>query len=200
MSIRQICVHGHFYQPPREDPITGLIPSEAGADPYKNWNERIHAECYKPNAELGNFERISFNLGPTLYAWMEEYHPETCRLILTQDRANLQRFGMGNAIAQAYNHMILPLASYADKVTQVYWGIADFKHRFGRKPQGMWLPETGRGYRDPWRFSGPWHRIYHSGSLAGQCGSGGSDRAIPCCLARWQEHHGIFLPAELSTA
>lgn len=143
MSIRHICVHGHFYQPPREDPITGFIPPEAGAEPYKNWNEKIHAECYSPNAQLGNFERISFNLGPTLFDWLEKFHPETCRMIVAQDRANVERYGVGNAMAQAYNHPILPLASYADKVTQVYWGIADFRHRFGRKPQGMWLPETG---------------------------------------------------------
>ncbi len=142
MTIRSLCIHGHFYQPPREDPITGLIPSEAGAEPYKNWNERIHAECYLPNAELGNFERISFNLGPTLCAWMDESHPDTSRKIIAQDRANVENWGVGNAMAQAYNHTILPLATYADKVTQIYWGIADFEHRFGRKPQGMWLPET----------------------------------------------------------
>jgi hypothetical protein len=139
---RALCVHAHFYQPPREDPLTGLIPSEIGASPYDNWNERIHAECYRPNAELGNFERISFNIGPTLCSWMHGYDQETFRLIAAQDRANLQRFGVGNAIAQAYNHTILPLASRADKVTQIEWGIADFKHRFGHKPQGMWLPET----------------------------------------------------------
>jgi hypothetical protein len=143
MTIRSISIHGHFYQPPREDPITGLIPNEVGAEPYKNWNERIHAECYLPNAELGNFERISFNIGPTLGAWMDENHTATCSQIAAQDRANVQNWGVGNAMAQAYNHTILPLASYLDKVTQVSWGIADFVHRFGRKPQGMWLPETG---------------------------------------------------------
>lgn len=142
MINRSFCIHGHFYQPPREDPLTGIIPHEIGAAPFPNWNERIHAECYRPNAELGNFERISFNLGPTLTAWMAKYDPATLGLIVGQDRENVNRFGIGNAIAQAYNHTILPLASYRDKVTQVAWGIAEFEHRYGRKPQGMWLPET----------------------------------------------------------
>jgi len=142
MAALSLCIHGHFYQPPREDPITGRIPDEHGAHPYHNWNERIHAECYRPNAELGNFERISFNVGPTLFEWMKSYDPTVHDLIVTQDRANLHRYGVGNAIAQAYNHTILPLSSRTDIITQIYWGIADFEHRFGRKPQGMWLPET----------------------------------------------------------
>ncbi len=142
MSVRAISIHGHFYQPPREDPVTGLIPSEYGAKPYRNWNERIHAECYLPNAKLGNFEKISFNMGPTLFNWMRQYDPSASRMIAAQDHANLQIHGVGNAMAQAYNHTILPLASYEDKITQVEWGIADFEHQFGRKPQGMWLPET----------------------------------------------------------
>jgi hypothetical protein len=142
MTTRSLCIHGHFYQPPREDPFTGVVPREIGAAPYQNWNERIHAECYRSNAELGNFERISFNIGPTLFDWMAEYDPPTCRQIVEQDRANMRRYGVGNAIAQAYNHAIMPLASRADKITQVAWGIAEFEHRFGRKPRGMWLPET----------------------------------------------------------
>ncbi len=137
-----LCVHGHFYQPSRENPLTGTIPEEKGAEPYRNWNERIHACCYRPNAELGNFERISFNVGPTLFRWMENYDPVTHNRIIAQDRANVQRFGVGNAMAQAYHHTILPLATRADKVTQVIWGMADFEHRFGRPPEGMWLPET----------------------------------------------------------
>ncbi len=140
--MRGFCIHGHFYQPPREDPLTGEIPLESGAAPYRNWNERIHAECYRPNAELGNFEHISFNIGPTLFTWMAGYDPMTYQLILAQDRLNYERLGVGNAMAQAYNHTILPLASREDKVTQVRWGIADFQHRFQRKPKGMWLPET----------------------------------------------------------
>ncbi len=142
MTIRALSIHGHFYQPPREDPISGLIPSEYGASPYRNWNERIYAECYLPNARLGNFERISFNIGPTLFSWINGFDPNYSRLIVAQDRANVQRHGVGNAIAQSYNHTILPLATYDDKVTQVEWGIADFTHRFGRKPLGLWLPET----------------------------------------------------------
>lgn len=142
MAVRALSIHGHFYQPPREDPVSGLIPSEYGASPYRNWNERIHAECYLPNAKLGNFEKISFNIGPTLFSWMNSYDPNAGRLIVAQDRLNFQEYGVGNAIAQAYNHTILPLASYEDRVTQVEWGIADFEHRFGRKPSGMWLPET----------------------------------------------------------
>jgi Domain of unknown function (DUF3536)/Glycosyl hydrolase family 57 len=142
VAVRAIAVHGHFYQPPREDPVSGLIPSEYGASPYRNWNERIDAECYLPNAKLGNFEKISFNIGPTLLAWLRTYDPTATRLIAAQDRANLQQHGVGNALAQAYNHTILPLASYEDKITQVAWGVADFEYQFGRKPAGMWLPET----------------------------------------------------------
>jgi alpha-amylase/alpha-mannosidase (GH57 family) len=140
--MQALSIHGHFYQPPREDPITGEIPQERGAAPYPNWNARIAAECYIPNAELGNFERISFNVGPTLFSWLEKEHPQTYSQILEQNRANAARYGVGNAMAQPYNHSILPLLSYQDKVTQVTWGIADFEARFGSKPTGMWLPET----------------------------------------------------------
>jgi hypothetical protein len=142
MTEKAICVHGHFYQPPREDPITGEIPVEAGAAPYENWNERIYAQCYKPNAELGNFERISFNVGPTLFSWIHRLHPKTYEKIITQERKNYEKDGVGNGLAQAYNHTILPLASYEDKRTQIIWGIADFEHRFGHRPAGLWLPET----------------------------------------------------------
>lgn len=142
MPDRYLCIHAHFYQPPREDPFTGIIPTESGAEPYPNWNERIHAECYQPNAELGNFGRISFNIGPTLLEWMHEAHPTTCQAIFAQDQGVVQKYGAGSAMAQAYNHTILPLATRADKVTQVYWGMVEFEKRFGRKPLGMWLPET----------------------------------------------------------
>jgi hypothetical protein len=142
MTERALCVHGHFYQPLREDPFTGLIPLEAGATPFRNWNERIHSECYRPNAELGNYERISFNIGPTLFSWMNSFDPETCKLIIAQDQANLNRYGVGNAIAQPYHHTILPLSTRLDKETQIIWGIADFVHRFRHRPQGLWLPET----------------------------------------------------------
>jgi hypothetical protein len=146
MSLNAFSVHAHFYQPPREDPLTGEIPLEKGASPFPNWNERIHAECYQPNAALGNFARISFNVGPTLFTWMQTHHPDTLRQIVDQDRTNLEHFGAGNALAQAYNHTILPLAGYQDKRTQVYWGLAEFEHRFGHKAQGIWLPETAVDY------------------------------------------------------
>ena len=142
MGLNAVCVHGHFYQPPREDPLSGLIPYEKGAEPYYNWNERIHAECYRPNAFLGNFEKISFNIGPTLFGWMEFYDKKTYDAIIEQERRNYHRYGVGNGMAQAYNHVILPLANKQDKTTQIKWGIADFKHRFGHEPMGMWLPET----------------------------------------------------------
>jgi hypothetical protein len=137
-----LCIHGHFYQPPREDPLTGEIPQEKGADPFHDWNEKIFAECYLPNLEAGNFSRISFNIGPTLFTWMEQVYPQAVSMIIEADRQNVARYGVGNAIAQPYNHTILPLATAEDKETQIAWGIEDFKHRYGRMPQGMWLPET----------------------------------------------------------
>ena len=146
MPTKFFSIHGHFYQPPREDPLTGIIPKEPGAAPYNNWNERILEECYRPNARLNNFQKISFNIGPTLFSWLEEQDPDTYRQFLIQDQVNHRKFGVGNAIAQAYNHTILPLASSSDKRIQIKWGIADFIHRFGHHPQGMWLPETAVDY------------------------------------------------------
>jgi hypothetical protein len=142
MTDHSIIIHGHFYQPPREDPFTGIIPQEAGSDPFQNWNERIHAECYYPNAALRNFEKISFNIGPTLFEWMVEKHKATVAQIVLQDRSNVKKYGVGNALAQPYHHTILPLSTYNDKLTQLFWGIGQFTSRFGRRPQGMWLPET----------------------------------------------------------
>ena len=142
MSNHSLIIHGHFYQPPREDPFTGIIPPETGADPFPNWNERIYAECYYPNAERGNFEKISFNVGPTLFEWLEVNHRPTSEQIVEQDRLNVRKYGVGNALAQSYHHTILPLASRRDKVTQIFWGITQFSKRFDRKPQGMWLPES----------------------------------------------------------
>jgi len=142
MVEKAFCIHGHFYQPPREDPLTNIIPVEEGAEPFQNWNERIHAYCYRPNAEIGNFQKISFNIGATLWDWMIEEHADTADLIISQDKAAVETYGVGSAISQAYNHTILPLASRRDKVTQIRWGIGDFKHRFGHDPLGMWLPET----------------------------------------------------------
>jgi|SRR5215469_1400187 len=151
-----ICIHGHFYQPPRENPWLEAIEFQDSADPYHDWNERITAECYEPNSAarilnnenrivriVNNYERISFNFGPTLLSWMEARAPRVYRAIMQADRASKERFsGHGSAIAQAYNHIIMPLASRRDKQTQVAWGIRDFEYRFGRCPEGMWLPET----------------------------------------------------------
>ncbi|HOR18401.1 MAG TPA: DUF3536 domain-containing protein [Brevefilum sp.] len=142
MGLKSVCIHGHFYQPPREDPLSGLIPDEIGAEPFRNWNERIHAECYQPNAALRNFEKISFNIGPTLFNWMQSYDPDTYQAIIAQERMMFEANGVGNGLAQPYNHVIMPLANKRDKVTQIQWGIADFEHRFGHPPCGMWLPET----------------------------------------------------------
>ena len=153
---RFVCVHGHFYQPPRENPWLEAIEVQDSAYPYHDWNERITAECYAPNsasrilsasseitAIVNNYARISFNFGPTLLAWMEEKSPGLYRSILQADLDSRQRFsGHGSAIAQGYNHVISPLANSRDKKTQVLWGIHDFEHRFQRKPEGLWLPET----------------------------------------------------------
>ncbi|HKV83825.1 MAG TPA: DUF3536 domain-containing protein [Ktedonobacterales bacterium] len=141
-SHRFVCLHGHFYQPPRDDPFTGAVPREPGASPYENFNEKITAECYRPNAQEGNFRAISFDLGPTLAAWLEQKHPTTYAAIIAADRWNVEQYGVGNALAQAYNHTILPLATRRDKETQIIWGLADFAQRFGRPAEGMWLAET----------------------------------------------------------
>jgi len=151
-----VCVHGHFYQPPRENPWLEAIEIQDSAHPYHDWNRRITAECYAPNATsrildeknlivqmVNNYARMSFNFGPTLLSWMERHVPEVYASILEADRESRTRYsGHGSAIAQAYNHMIMPLANRRDKESQVRWGIVDFEHRFGRRPEGMWLPET----------------------------------------------------------
>lgn len=142
MHKTHFCAHGHFYQPPREDPFTGQIPQEFGAEPYNDWTERIYHECYLPNAQKGNFEKISFNIGPTLFAWMAQRHPETARAIIEQENLVYQRTGLSNAMAQPYFHLILPLATARDQASMIQWGIRDYHHRFGRQPKGMWLPET----------------------------------------------------------
>lgn len=136
-----LCVHGHFYQPPRENPFTG-ISIETGAAPYINFNERITTECYRPNAEVGNFDKMSFDMGPTLASWLEKAHPDVYQRIIQADYAHMRKYGVGNALAQAYNHTILPLASMRDQRTQILWGLRDFRQRFGRKARGMWLAET----------------------------------------------------------
>lgn len=137
-----LCLHGHFYQPPRENPFTNQIPREAAATPFANFNEKITSECYMPNAEAGNFDALNFDLGPTLAAWLEQAHPAVLQRIIEADRRHVARYGVGNAMAQAYNHTILPLATTRDKHTQIAWGLSDFRQRYGREATGMWLAET----------------------------------------------------------
>jgi alpha-amylase/alpha-mannosidase (GH57 family) len=153
---KYICVHGHFYQPPRENPWLEAVELQDSAAPYHDWNERITVESYAPNATariknheggieriVNNYSQISFNFGPTLLAWMRDKMPEIHEAIVEADKLSVQRFsGHGSALAQVYNHMILPLANRRDKYTQVLWGIRDFEFRFARKPEGMWLSET----------------------------------------------------------
>jgi alpha-amylase/alpha-mannosidase (GH57 family) len=151
-----LIIHGHFYQPPRENPWTGMVEPEPSATPFHDWNERIHSECYGPNAAvsitnpatgetriINNYTNISFNFGPTLLSWLEVKHPETYTRILAADQESLpQHNGHGNAIAQAYGHAILPLCNQMDRRTQILWGMADFRFRFSREPEALWLPET----------------------------------------------------------
>ncbi|MBU1247700.1 MAG: DUF3536 domain-containing protein, partial [Proteobacteria bacterium] len=159
MSENYLCIHGHFYQPPREDPWMDLVQPEGTAAPSANWNERIVKESYAPLAwarrldgegritELINcYEWMSFNVGPTLLSWMEQYAPEVYARLLEADRMSVLRFGHGNAMAQVYHHQIMPLASALDKEVEVAWSVTDFKARFGRNPEGMWLAETAVDY------------------------------------------------------
>ncbi|MBI4320347.1 MAG: DUF3536 domain-containing protein [Chloroflexi bacterium] len=146
MTTKFLSIHGHFYQPLRRDPFTGRIGHEPWAEPYHDFNEKINAECYRPNAEAGNFRHMSFNLGPTLACWLEEKDPRTYETILAADREHNLRYGCGSALAQAYNHAILPLASSREKRIQIAWGIADYQHRLGHAPEGFWLAETAVDY------------------------------------------------------
>ncbi|HZT06475.1 MAG TPA: DUF3536 domain-containing protein [Chloroflexota bacterium] len=153
---RFVCIHGHFYQPPRENAWLEAVEYQESAAPYHDWNERITAECYGPNAAarilndedqiidiVNNYASMSFNFGPTLMSWMERHAPDVYRAVIAADHESEHRYGgHGCAIAQAYNHMIMPLANAKDRHTQVLWGLRDFQHRFGRAPEGMWLPET----------------------------------------------------------
>ncbi|TAF05364.1 MAG: DUF3536 domain-containing protein, partial [Nostocales cyanobacterium] len=155
-----VTVHGHFYQPPRENPYLDAIERQPSAAPFHDWNERIHSECYRPNAfarvlndkgELlgivNNYEYMSFNIGPTLMSWLERHDMEVYQRIVEADVKSSQRLhGHGNAIAQVYNHIIMPLANERDKHTQIRWGKEDFKSRFGRDPEGIWLAETAVDY------------------------------------------------------
>lgn len=153
---RFVCIHGHFYQPPRENPWLETVETQDSAAPYHDWNERISAECYATNGAarivsstnlitriVNNYARISFNIGPTLLSWLEENSPRVYRTILDGERRSRKRYrGHSSAMAQVYNHMILPLASRRDRITQIRWGIADYTHHYGLKPEGMWLAET----------------------------------------------------------
>ncbi|MDD3149587.1 MAG: DUF3536 domain-containing protein, partial [Candidatus Gastranaerophilales bacterium] len=153
---KYLTIHGHFYQPPRENPWLESIELQDSALPFHDWNERISSECYSPNSAsrivdyknriidiVNNYSLMSFNMGPTLLSWLEKFDPETYEKIIKADRISMETHnGHGNAIAQSYNHIIMPLANEKDKYTQVKWGIKDFQYRFGRVPEGMWLAET----------------------------------------------------------
>jgi alpha-amylase/alpha-mannosidase (GH57 family) len=153
---RYVCIHGHFYQPPRENPWLETVEIQDSAAPYHDWNDRITSECYAPNGAsritdtenkivriMNNYSWISFNFGPTLLSWLHDFAPRAYRMILDADKTSVQHNdGHGSAIAQVYNHIIMPLANERDALTQIRWGIYDFERRFGRKPEGMWLAET----------------------------------------------------------
>ena len=153
---RFVCIHGHFYQPPRENPWLETVETQETAAPYHDWNERICAECYATNGAarilnvknlitriVNNYARISFNFGPTLLSWLKENAPRTYRMILDGERRSRKTFGgHSSAMAQVYNHIIMPLASTRDRITQIRWGIADYRHHYGTAPEGMWLAET----------------------------------------------------------
>ncbi len=155
MNDKWVCIHGHFYQPPRENPWLEAVEPQPSAHPYRDWNERVTADCYRPNAAarvvdddnhiiqiVDNYERMSFNVGPTLMSWLADHATDVYDALIAADRASVARFGgHGSAMAQAYSHLIMPLASVRDRATQVRWGIVDFERRFGRPPEGMWLPE-----------------------------------------------------------
>jgi alpha-amylase/alpha-mannosidase (GH57 family) len=154
-QMTALIIHGHFYQPPRENPWTGEVDEEPSAAPFHDWNERVHAECYQPNTAVrvvgntgeehfvNNYELLSFDFGPTLLTWLERQHPAAYEQIIAADAESVRRRGgHGNAIAQAYGHAILPLCNEHDQRTQVRWGVADFRLRYKREPESLWLPET----------------------------------------------------------
>jgi alpha-amylase/alpha-mannosidase (GH57 family) len=152
---RYICIHGHFYQPPRESPWTDTIEAQPSAAPFPNWNHRIAFECYEANTKaailredgavqerINNYGLISYNFGPTLLRWMKKHTPHTHEQLVEADKKSVEHFGYGTALAQVFHHSILPLCNKNDKRTEVIWGKDDFIHRYGRKPDGMWLAET----------------------------------------------------------
>ena len=156
MMNRYVCVHGHFYQPPRENAWLESVEAQPTASPFHDWNEKVTEECYWPNCAsqildsnnrivqiVNNYAKISFDFGPTLLSWLQTDSPEVYQAILEADKLSRQNFsGHGSAIAQAYNHIIMPLATRRDKYTQIIWGLRDFESRFKRHAEGMWLPET----------------------------------------------------------
>lgn len=221
-----MCVHGHFYQPPRENPWLEAVEVQDSAAPYHDWNQRVTAECYAPNSasrlldEQGrivalrnNYTRISFNFGPTLLAWMEQARPELYAQVQLADRESARHFGRGNALAQVYGHCIMPLASPRDQQTQVRWGIADFIHRFGRAPDGMWLPETAvdrrtlavlaeNGIRFTILAPSQAARVRYDGGQWEEVAHGGIDcqRAYRCALGHGLEMTLFFYDGGISHA
>jgi len=179
---RYICIHGHFYQPPRENPWLEAIEVQDSAYPYHDWNARINAESYAPNSAsrildgdkriveiVSNYSKISFNFGPTILSWMEQNSPEVYRAILESDKESLKkRSGHGNAIAQSYNHIIMPLAHERDKRTQAIWGIKDFEYRFEAAfPRAMWRAGDGGRPGDIGYTRGTWDTLCHACSPPG---------------------------------
>jgi alpha-amylase/alpha-mannosidase (GH57 family) len=156
MENKYICIHGHFYQPPRENAWLEVVEAQESAAPFHDWNERINFECYATNAVarildsdnkivniLNNYSRMSFNFGATLLSWMQEADPDTYKLVQDADKESRKKYaGHSSALAQAHSHLILPLANYTDKVTQIYWGLKDYEYRFGHEAEGIWLAET----------------------------------------------------------
>ncbi|MEC7984670.1 MAG: DUF3536 domain-containing protein [Myxococcota bacterium] len=152
---RYVCIHGHFYQPPRESPWTNQIEVQPSAAPFPNWNYRINKECYRSNSSapilnakglpalyMNNYAYISYNFGPTLLRWMQEHNPDTLECLKEADAKSIQSFGFGTALAQVYHHAIMPLCNARDKRTEISWGLADFEYRYKRPAQGIWLAET----------------------------------------------------------
>ena len=196
--MKYVCIHGHFYQPPRENPYLEAIELQDSAYPYHDWNERITAECYAPNAAsrildsenriiklLNNYAQISFNFGPTLLSWMKEQAPKVYAAILEADQSSAQRFsGHGSAIAQGYNHMILPLANRRDKVTQVKWGIRDFESRFGTKAGRDVAAGNSRGHRNSRSAGRERNSIHDSRAAAGATHSGEEQLQVRRCKRR----------------
>ena len=210
---RYICIHGHFYQPPRENPWLGVVEVQDSAAPFHDWNERITHECYAPNTRarlldgqgriinlLNNYAWISFNFGPTLLQWMADAAPEALPGIVEADRLSQERRrGHGNALAQVYNHMILPLASPRDKQTQVLWGIADFRHRFGRDPEGMWLAETAVDMRVAGSPGRGRHSLHDPGAPASSAVAQDRREELDRDLRRHRSLAGLPLPPSLGT-